>query len=77
MSARDDLSPSMKKLLDLMEPGKTETISSIEERYYGLKKGSYGYVNRGRGASLRGTFDALERRGLLVRDATRGGWRLP
>lgn len=71
------LSPQMEKLLGLMEPGHNYTEMSIQAEFYGVESGRYGYVHAGRGrgtGSLRGTFVALERRGLVER--TPYGWRL-
>lgn len=72
------LSPQMEKLLGLMEPGRNYTEMSVQDEFYGRASGRYGYVHAGRGrgtGSLRQTFKALERRGLVVRCAY--GWRLP
>lgn len=71
------LSPQMEKLLGLMEPDRNYTEFSIGERFYGMRPGQFGYVHAGRGrgtGSMRATFIALERRGLVVRNAY--GWRL-
>lgn len=76
----DKLSPQMEKLLGLMDGGTLYTESSVQEQFYGMSKGSYGYVNAGRGrgtGSLRRTFKALERRGKVKRiDAPYPGWML-
>lgn len=60
------LSPQMQKLLDLMGD-EQHSVSTIEVKFYGLPKGTYGYVNKGRGGGLTATFQALERRGLIER----------
>jgi hypothetical protein len=74
-----DLSPQMKKLLGLMRPGEVENPWTVEVEFYGMPRGSYGYVNAGRGrgsGSLTRTFQALERRGLVERvRSPRSGWR--
>jgi hypothetical protein len=74
-----ELSPQMEKLLGLMRPGKIETVQSVEEGFYGMRRGTFGYVHAGRGrgsGSLTRTFQALERRGLVERvGPPRSGWR--
>jgi hypothetical protein len=75
----DKLTPQMEKLLGLMRPGRIETPSTVEVEFYGVPKGSHGYVNVGRGrgsGSLTRTFKALERRGLVEKvTSPRWGWR--
>jgi hypothetical protein len=52
---------------------------SVEVEFYGIPRGSYGYVNAGRGrgsSSLTNTFKALERRGPVERMTNPvRGWR--
>ncbi len=70
------LSPQMEKLLALLQPGRNYTEFSIQPEFYRAKPGAYGYVHAGRGrgtGSIRSTFLALERRGLVER--TPYGWR--
>jgi hypothetical protein len=73
------LSPQMEKLLGLMRPGEIENVWTVEEKFYGMPRGSFGYVHAGRGrgsGSLRNTFEALERRGLVEKvSSPRAGWR--
>ena len=69
-----NLSPQMERLLELMGD-EEHSVSSIEEQFYGMRKGSYGYVNRGRGGGLTATFLALERRGIVERVPGTGRYR--
>lgn len=61
----------------MMEPDKSYNEMTVQSEFYGMKPGSYGYVNAGRGrglGSLRTTFKSLERRGLVVAEGSR--WKL-